>query len=89
MKIIGRIDSKDEAFTAIIREDDAGRVYFKADGDIDADGANGQGGGPAAYGKDDSGTEKLANGGMAIREGKVICELWPGIAAPGFELQRA
>lgn len=49
------------------------RVWFLADGDIDADGANGQNGGPAAYRNDDKGTEALANGGMKIHKGKVVC----------------
>ncbi len=71
MKIIGKITN--EGFTCTIREDNGGRVYFKADADIDADGANGQNGGPAAYRKDNSGSEHLANGGMAIRDGKVVC----------------
>lgn len=72
MRTIGRIDN--EGFSCVIREDDNGRVFFKADGDIDADGANGQNGGPAAYKKDNSGTEHLANGGMKIdSKGKVIC----------------
>ncbi len=71
MKTIGKITN--EGFTCTIRQDDDGRVHFKADADIDADGANGQGGGPAAYRKDNSGTEHLANGGMAIRNGKVVC----------------
>lgn len=53
--------------------DESGRVWFVADGDIDADGANGQAGGPAAYRVDDKGTEALANGGMAIHKGRVIC----------------
>lgn len=75
MKTLGTI--KNEGFTCTIREDDEGRVFFTADADIDADGANGQAGGPAAYKTDDSGTEFLANGGMAIRNGKVICaEPW-------------
>jgi hypothetical protein len=62
-----------EGFSCKIIEDDDGRVYFHADADIDADGANGQNGGPAAYKIDDSGTELLANGGMKIVNGKVIC----------------
>ncbi len=74
MRIIGRILSAGEDFTAIIREDDAGRVSFTADGDIDADGANGQNGAPAAYRRDNAGTESLANGGMKINAaGKVVC----------------
>lgn len=70
-RVIGTIDG--EGFTCDIREDAAGRVYFTADADIDADGANGQNGGPAAYRADDGGTEALANGGMKIVGGKVVC----------------
>lgn len=70
-KILGRIDG--EGFACDIHEDDDGRVHFIADADIDADGANGQCGGPAAYRTDDSGTEALANGGMKIVGGKVVC----------------
>jgi len=62
-----------EGFTCVITEDDDGRVHFVADADIDADGANGQNGGPPAYKVDNSGTELLANGGMKIVNGKVIC----------------
>jgi len=62
-----------EGFTCVITEDADGRVHFVADADIDADGANGQAGGPPAYKADDSGTEYLANGGMKIESGKVIC----------------
>jgi hypothetical protein len=71
MRTIGTITN--EGYTCAITEDDDGRVHFVADADIDADGANGQNGGPAAYKADDSGTELLANGGMAIVQGKVIC----------------
>jgi hypothetical protein len=71
MKILGTITN--EGYSCTITEDDDGRVFFTADGDIDADGANGQNGGPPAYKADNSGTEDLANGGMAIRNGKVIC----------------
>lgn len=71
MRTIGVMQS--EGFTCVIQEDDDERVFFKADADIDADGANGQNGGPAAYRVDDSGTELLANGGMKIVNGKVIC----------------
>lgn len=70
-RIIGRIQG--EGFTCDIHENDDGRVHFVADADIDADGANGQHGGPAAYCVDDSGTEALANGGMKIVGSKVIC----------------
>lgn len=73
MKTIGTIESKDEGFSCTIKEDD-GRVFFTADADIDADGANGQSGGPAAYRADNKGTEALANGGMKrLADGKVIC----------------
>lgn len=71
MRNIGVI--KGEGFDCAITEDDDGRVHFTADADIDADGANGQHAGPAAYKIDDSGTEFLANGGMKISEGRVIC----------------
>jgi hypothetical protein len=71
-RVIGTIVS--EGFTCVITEDDDGRVYFAADADIDADGANGQNGAPAAYKTDDSGTEFLANGGMKIVQGKVVCD---------------
>jgi len=71
MRTIGTITG--EGFTCKIREDDDLRVFFKADGDIDADGANGQNGAPVAYKSDNSGTEDLTNGGMKIKNGKVIC----------------
>jgi hypothetical protein len=71
MREIGRINS--EHFLCIIHEDDDLRVFFKADGDIDADGANGQNGALAGYKADNSGTEDLANGGMKNKNGKVIC----------------
>lgn len=72
MKTLGTISN--EGFTCTVFEDPReGRVSFTADGDIDADGANGQHGAPAAYRVDDKGTEALANGGMARRNGKVIC----------------
>lgn len=75
MRTLGTI--KNEGFTCEVKEEDALRVFFMADGDIDADGANGQNGGPAAYKTDNSGTEHLANGGMAIKNGRVICaESW-------------
>src|SRR6185436_16797266 len=71
MKTLGTITN--EGYSCTIKQDDSGRVFFTADGDIDADGANGQNGGPAAYKADNRGTELLANGGMAIRNGRVIC----------------
>ena len=70
-RIIGTISG--EGYSCEIHEDDLHRVYFTADADIDADGANGQGGGPAAYRVDDKGSEALANGGMKIENGKVVC----------------
>ena len=71
MRTLGTITN--EGYSCIVKEDDDLRVFFTADGDIDADGANGQNGGPAAYKADNSGTEDLANGGMKIHQGKVIC----------------
>lgn len=71
MRTIGTITN--EGYSCQIIEDDDKRVHFIADADIDADGANGQNGGPPAYKADDSGTELLANGGMRIVNGKVIC----------------
>ena len=71
MRTIGTITN--EGYSCKIIEDDDKRVHFTADADIDADGANGQNGGPPAYKTDDSGTELLANGGMKIVNGKVIC----------------
>ena len=71
MRTIGTITN--EGYSCTITEDDDGRVHFLADADIDADGANGQNGGPAAYKVDNSGTELLANGGMKILQGKVVC----------------
>jgi Fungal chitosanase of glycosyl hydrolase group 75 len=70
-RIIGVITG--ENYNCTISEDDDGRVYFIADADIDADGANGQNGSPAAYMVDNSGSEDLANGGMTIANGKVVC----------------
>ncbi len=75
MRTIGTITN--EGHSCTITEDDSGRVFFLADADIDADGANGQNGAPAAYKEDDSGTELLANGGLKIVHGKAICaESW-------------
>ena len=71
MRTIGVITN--EGFSCKITEDDEDRVFYTADADIDADGANGQNGAPAAYMIDDTGTEYLANGGMKIVNGKVIC----------------
>jgi Fungal chitosanase of glycosyl hydrolase group 75 len=75
MSILGTI--KGEGFSSIITEEADGRVHFLADADIDADGANGQNGAPAAYQVNNSGTELLANGGMKLLGGKVVCaEPW-------------
>ena len=71
MRTIGTITN--EGYSCRITEDDDGRVHFLADADIDADGANGQNGGLAAYKVDNTGSELLANGGMKIVQGKVIC----------------
>lgn len=70
-RILGSINA--EGFNCDIYEDAVGRVYFTADADIDADGANGQNGGKPAYKVDDTGSEFLENGGMRIVSGKVIC----------------
>lgn len=61
-----------EGFTSTIKEDDFQVVRYKADGDIDADGANGQNGANAAYRSDDQGSEALANGGMGLRNSQVV-----------------
>jgi hypothetical protein len=71
MAILGQITSGKT--TCIIHEDPDGRVHYIAGAAICADGANGQHGQPAAYRADDSGSDLLANGGMAIANGKVIC----------------
>lgn len=71
MRILGTITN--EGYSCQIKEESDGRVHYMADGDIDADGANGQNGQKPAYKADDSGSEFLANGGMKIVHGKVIC----------------
>lgn len=71
MRLIATITAK--GYSCPIREDDDGRVFFTADADIDADGANGQNGQRAAYRTDNRGSEALANGGMAVVDGKVVC----------------
>lgn len=70
-RLIGTISG--DGFECPITEDDDGRVWFYADADIDADGANGQHGARVAYMADNSGSEHLANGGMQRVNGKVIC----------------
>jgi hypothetical protein len=67
MPLIGTIEGCE------IHQDADGRVHFIADADIDADGANGQNGAAVAYRVDDSGSEALANGGMGIHHGRVVC----------------
>lgn len=71
MKILGQLAGN--GFECVIHEDAGGRIFFRADADIDADGANGQNGHQAAYKIDDSGSEYLANGGMRVENGKVVC----------------
>lgn len=71
MRTIGTISN--EGFTCTLREAVDGRVFFVADADIDADGANGQSGARAAYMVGDKGLEALANGGMKMSGGRVIC----------------
>src|SRR5687767_12671765 len=61
-----------EGFVCHIREHDDGRADFIADADIDADGANGQNGARPAYTVRNDGSEHLANGGMALRNGVVV-----------------
>lgn len=62
-----------EGYDCKIWQDASDRVYFIADADIDADGANGQNGALSAYRVDDQGLESLANGGMRRVNGKVVC----------------
>jgi organic radical activating enzyme len=69
IRILGNIDQR---FPCEIKEH-KGRVFFTADADIDADGANGQNGKKPAYQKDNLGSEALANGGMRRIGGRVIC----------------
>jgi hypothetical protein len=71
-RLIGTIAS--DTFVSSIIEDADGRVHFIADAAIDADGANGQNGGPWAYRVDDTGSDALANGGMARVGNKVVCK---------------
>ncbi|MEJ0002414.1 MAG: hypothetical protein WDN30_00290 [Pararobbsia sp.] len=70
-RLIGTISAK--GFTSEIIEDDNRRIYYTADADIDADGANGQNGAQAAYVVGDQGSEFLANGGMKTVGDKVVC----------------
>lgn len=52
-----------EGTSVDVFEEDDGRGFFTADGDIDADGANGQSSGKAAYHPRDVGLDLLANAG--------------------------
>lgn len=75
IRIIGTISG--EGFDCLVREEktspgDLGRVFFTADADIDADGANGQRGARVAYRTDDKGSEALINGGMRRVNGRVV-----------------
>lgn len=70
MRTIGTITN--EGFSCTVYEDSDKRVFFKADGDVDADGANGQAGGKPAYMVNDKGSEYLANGGMKMSGGRVV-----------------
>ena len=70
-RLVGTISG--DGFESSITEDNDGRVWFYADADIDADGANGQHGAKVAYMSDNSGSEHLAYGGMQRVDGKVIC----------------
>lgn len=83
MRILATITG--EGFPCPIREYDDGRVEFVADADVDADGANGINGALAAYRRDNKGSEHLANGGMGLRDGKVIgiSDWWKSIAIVG------
>lgn len=83
MRTLGVFTS--EGFHCSVIEHTDGKVEFTADADIDADGANGQNGALAAYRADNKGSEHLANGGMGIRNGKVVGieSWWTSIAIPG------
>lgn len=70
MKVIAELP-RDDGTRCEIFEDSDGRVYFRADADVCADGANGQHGEPAAYRADNSGTDWLENGGMQTSDGRV------------------
>ncbi|MFJ2683342.1 hypothetical protein ACIOYV_06335 [Pseudomonas sp. NPDC087342] len=71
MRLIATVAARKEEPECEIWEDDDLRVYFTADADIDADGANGQNGELAAYKLGDSGSDYLENGGMYEKHGKV------------------
>lgn len=70
MKTIATFNA--EGFTSVVTQDENNVIRFTADADIDADGANGQHGALAAYRADGHGSELLANGGMGVKNGKVV-----------------
>jgi hypothetical protein len=74
-----------EGFACDIREDLGRSVEYIADGDIDADGANGQNGQRAAYMLNNAGSEDLRNGGMRMSQGRVIGaeDWWKDIVLEG------
>lgn len=65
-RVIGVIEGVE-----IVERDDKS-VVFTAKAAIDADGANGQTSGKAAYMVGNLGWDHLANGGMGMRDGKVV-----------------
>lgn len=66
-------------------QDESDRVHYFADAAIDADGANGQHGGRAAYQSDNKGSDDLRNGGMIRVDGRVewLAEWGRNIALTG------
>lgn len=70
-------------------EDGQEVVRFRADADIDADGANGQHGKQAAYMRGDKGSDYLANGGMGMRGSRVVgvTSWWTSIVLAGGDGQ--
>ncbi|MGF6513014.1 hypothetical protein ABH912_000480 [Pseudomonas sp. BT76 TE3572] len=73
MRLIAKIPPRKNEPECEIWEDDDLRVFYTADADIDADGANGQNGALAAYMIGDQGSDYLENGGMYEKNGKVYC----------------
>lgn len=69
MRLLGTTHT--EGFRADVWEDGE-RCFFTGDLDVDADGANGQNGAQAAYRLNDKGSEFLGNGGMGMRNGRVV-----------------
>lgn len=75
VKVLQTVTS--EGYTVQITWDGQVIKIYGADADIDADGANGQHGAKPAYNDTDTGSEYLANGGMGIKNGKVVfTESW-------------